>query len=313
MSNNRNSFSTKLTLEQIAKLECLLGDSPSWESDSPPPYALWKARSSNVSVTAYESRKISVQGKGTDDFITFILEPEITGVLLEKADSSVAAFSSDVEELSKPHAGIDESGKGDFFGPLVVAAVFIDDAARGKLKELGVRDSKLIKSDKKIFFIAQEVRKAVKGKFDILSVGPEAYNRLYDKIGNLNKLLAWGHAQVFENLLEKAPECDLALADKFARESLTIDALMERGRKVKFLQKTKGERDVAVAAASILARDEFIRRLRELGEDFGVTLPKGASFAVEEMGRRLVEERGEDVLAKIAKTHFKTAVRILDF
>jgi ribonuclease HIII len=313
MGNNRTSFVTKLTPEQMAKLGCLLNDSPSWEPDAPPPYALWKARGPNVSVTAYESLKITVQGKGTDDFITFKLEPEITGVLQESTATTGTDSHLDDLELSKPHAGIDESGKGDFFGPLVVAAVFLDDGSRRGLMELGVKDSKSIKSDAKIALLAQEIRRKTRGKFDVLSIGPEAYNRLYGEIGNLNKLLAWGHARVLENLLEKAPECELALADKFAKESVTTNALMEKGRSVKLLQRTKGERDLAVAAASVLARDGFVRSLRSLEESLGMRLPKGASIAVEEAGRKILEEKGEDILRAIAKTHFKTMSKILEF
>ncbi|NOY74410.1 MAG: ribonuclease HIII [Kiritimatiellaeota bacterium] len=313
MSANRTSFATKLTSEQITKLAFLLSETPFWESVDPPPYALWKARRPDVSVTAYESRKITVQGKGADDFITFTLEPEVTGVLGLEETSSADDFGIDARELRKPHAGIDESGKGDFFGPLVVAAVFVNEKTRDALAKIGVKDSKLIKSDKKISVIAQGIRNSVAGKFEVLAIGPEAYNRLYSKIGNLNELLAWGHARVLENLLAKVPECELALADKFAKESVTIRALMEKGRAVKLIQRTKGERDLAVAAASILARDEFVRRLRSLGTSFNVDLPKGASVAVEEAGRRMVEEHGEDILRSVSKTHFKTYSKIIDF
>lgn len=312
MSNERKSFATKLTADQIDKLGRLLDKTPSWDPDSPPPYAMWKARKVDVAVTAYESRKITVQGKGTEDFITFVLEPEITGVL-EAPTTNNDQIIDDAPELKKPHAGIDESGKGDFFGPLVVATVFVDDSMVDELMELGVKDSKAIKSDKKISTIAKGIRKTAAGKFDVLAIGPEAYNRLYEKIGNLNKLLAWGHARVLENLLEKVPECKLALADKFARESLTLDALMEKGRSVKLIQRTKGERDLAVAAASILARDEFVRKLRFLGESLGKVLPKGASLAVEEAARELVDKHGKDVLHRISKTHFKTTTKVLDY
>jgi ribonuclease HIII len=311
MSNERKSFATKLTVEQIKKLGLLLSETSSWEPDSPPPYAMWKARKENVVVTAYESRKITVQGKGTEDFIQFVLEPEITGVLVDHTSTSEQGIL-DAPELKEPHAGIDESGKGDFFGPLVVAAVFVDETMIDELIELGVKDSKSIKSDQKISVIAGGIRKIAAGKFDVLAIGPEAYNRLYENIGNLNKLLAWGHARVLENLLEKVPECKLALTDKFARVSVTIDALMERGRSVKLLQRTKGERDLAVAAASILARDEFVRKMRSLGLSLEIVLPKGASKAVEEAGRSLVATHGEGVLRTVAKTHFKTMAKVLN-
>ena len=313
MSNLKTAFATRLTPSQLTKLERLLSESPSWEPATPPPYALWKSKRDNVSVTAYESMKISVQGKGTGDFVCFVLEPEITGVLIDNVADSDSSVGLDAPELAEPHAGIDESGKGDFFGPLVVAAVFVDDKNRGELIDVGVKDSKLIKSDARISAVANKIRKIVDGAFDVIAIRPERYNALYSEIGNLNKLLAWGHARVLENLLEKIPGCRVALADKFAAESVTTNALMKRGRSVKFLQITKGERDLAVAAASILARDEFVRRLRSLSDKFGLDLPKGASAAVEEAGTRLVNDHGADVLHKVAKTHFKTASKILDF
>jgi ribonuclease HIII len=310
MSNERKSFATKLTAEQVEKLRLLLANNSSWEFNSPPPYVMWKVRRENVVVTAYESLKITVQGKGTEDFIQFVLEPEITGVLEDS--SSVCEQEIIVPDLKEAHAGIDESGKGDFFGPLVVAAVFIDQTMLDELMDIGVKDSKSIKSDKKISLIAKGVRRILAGKFDVLVIGPEAYNRLYEKIGNLNKLLGWGHARVLENLLEKVPECRLALSDKFAKESVIIDALMEKGRSVKLLQRTKGERDLAVAAASILARDEFVRNMRSLGSPLGQVLPKGASKLVEEVARDLVDIHGVDILRTVAKTHFKTMAKVLD-
>ena len=181
-----------------------------------------------------------------------------------------------------------------------------------KLLEAGVKDSKAIKSDKKIANIAYKIKNITSGKFAIVAIGPESYNKLYSKIGNLNKLLAWGHARVIENLIEKVPECNVALSDKFGNSSLIENALMKNGRNITLHQKTKGESDIAVAAASILARDEFVKRLKRLGEPYGFDdLPKGASRKVEETAQEMVRTHGPEILSKTAKLHFKTTKKIL--
>src|SRR5205085_5719348 len=125
---------------------------------------------------------------------------------------------------------------------------------------------------------------------------PERYNELYKKFGNLNKLLAWGHARVIENLLEAHPECPRALSDQFANPSLIKRALLEKGRGIVLEQRTKAESDVAVAAASILAREGFIDWLRAKGREFQKELPRGASALVKQIARDLVAAQGPEVL-----------------
>jgi len=214
-------------------------------------------------------------------------------------------------DMFLPHAGIDESGKGDYFGPLVVATVYVDADSSRKLLSLGVTDSKKIGSDRKIASLAEKVRQTVYGRWSVVPIGPQAYNRLYDKIGNVNKLLAWGHARALENLLEKVPDCPRAVSDQFGRKETVQQALMVAGRKIELEQYPKAEADIAVAAASILARDEFVQRLERLGQEVGLTLPKGAGQNVLTAARRLVESRGKTVLADLAKTHFKTTEKVL--
>ena len=311
MTSEIKSYSTKLSHTQLDKLSSIVNNG-TWEVGEAP-HAHWKAKKNNASLTAYLSGKLTIQGKGTKEFIEFILEPEITGVL---PDRSLAKTNKPDDEknheLPLPHAGIDESGKGDFFGPLVIAAVFVEKDMEIDLIEAGVKDSKVIKNEKKIESIAKEIRKIVRGKFSVVPIGPEAYNRFYENIKNLNKLLAWGHARALENILEKAPECNVALSDKFGHTSLIENALMQNGSKVALHQKTKGESDIAVAAASILARDEFVKRLKQLGEPLGFDLPKGASKKVEETAKEIIITHGRNILSTIAKMHFKTAGKVMD-
>ena len=290
----------KLEEEQLLQLRSVLLEN-GWELTDAP-YCFYKAKKEKTTVAAYTSGKLVVQGKGTADFVEFLLEPYITGVELPEE-----------QEPFSPHAGIDESGKGDFFGPLVVSCVYVEneDVAE-KLSALGVRDSKQIKSDKKIAGIASEIMKLVQGKFAIVVIGPEAYNRAYAKIGSLNRLLAWGHARSLENLLEKAPECPAALADKFGDEHLIRNALLENGRKIHLDQRTKAESDIAVAAASILARAEFVRRLEALAGIAGVdTLPQGAGSQVDSVAAKIAGSGGAELLEKISKRHFTTFEKAL--
>ena len=270
-------------------------------------YGHWKAAGNKINVAAYKSGKLTVQGANTAEFVLYFLEPEVlhtTG--FGYAENTPVLDAKPVT----PHGGIDESGKGDFFGPLVVAGVYADAEIGAKLAAAGVCDSKLIKSDKKITEIAHNIRNIAAGKFAVVTVGPEAYNRLYGSFGNLNRLLAWGHAKVIEELLEKVPECPRMLSDKFGNESLIRNALQTRGRQIILDQETKAESDVAVAAASILARDGFIRIMAKLSEVANIPLPRGAGSNVQAMANEIAA-RDPELLKKISKTHFRTWYRAM--
>ena len=212
--------------------------------------------------------------------------------------------------MDKNWIGTDESGKGDYFGPLVIAGVFCNLTLESKLISLNVRDSKKI-TDSVIYDLAEQIKKIC--PFDIVLIGPEKYNQLYEKMRNLNKLLAWGHARVIENLLDQPDSAgiDYVIPDKFGDEKFIEKALMEKGEKIKLEQKIKAEEDVAVAAASILARAEFVKRLEKLSFEFGLSLPKGSSEKVDLVAKKIVEKYGEEVLKKIAKLHFKNTSRVL--
>ena len=296
----RTSYVCKVGEKQIEKLHDYL-DERGWKF-SDMQYAHWKAVKDKTNIVAYTSGKLTVQGKGTEELVLFVLEPEI----LKTSGFGYEEEIKTPDEPFFPHGGVDESGKGDFFGPLVIAGVFVDKETEPVLRKLGVKDSKTIKSPKQIKAVAAKIRQAVGTKFSVVAVGPAAYNRMYSSFNNLNKLLAWGHAKVIETLLEKAPECKDVLSDKFAAEHLIKNALQERGRKIKLRQKTKAESDIAVAAASILARDRFLWTMEKLSEDAGVELPKGASAKVSQTGERIAREQGVEALENFAKLHFKT-------
>ena len=217
-------------------------------------------------------------------------------------------MTDQLHHQSVERIGIDESGKGDYFGPLVIAAVFVDATTQGELALMNVRDSKKI-SDGRILEMAPDIRTIC--PHSIIAIGPQRYNELYRKIRNLNRLLAWGHAKALETLLDRV-SCGRAIADQFGDEQLILNALQEKGRTIVLEQRHKAESDLAVAAASILARAEFLLRLKRLSDEIGTALPKGASPAVELAGRMIVKKHGEERLGSVAKLHFKTTQAVLE-
>jgi ribonuclease HIII len=296
-------YTTQLTPAQAAKLKSLLRQEQyKFETR---PYTLYFAKKDKLTVAVYEKGpKAVIQGRGTEDFVRFRLEPEILG---EAKFGYEEVFNP---QMFEPHFGIDESGKGDFFGPLVIAGVYVDRDLARHFQQIGVADSKRISSDKRIRDLAAAIRKSSAAQ-SVVAIGPERYNTLFLKIGNLNRLLAWGHARVIENLCALRPECPRALSDKFADVGVLQRALMENGRNIALDQQTKAESDYAVAAASILAREKFIDSLNAAGKRLGVALPRGISPAVKQAAREIVKNGGRDALALVAKMHFKTAAEVL--
>ena len=208
---------------------------------------------------------------------------------------------------SGPRIGIDESGKGDYFGPLVIAALLVTPPDEPDLRLIQVRDSKRI-SDGRILEMAPDIRQVC--RHSVVAIGPKRYNELYEKIKNLNRLLAWGHARALENILAQT-ECTLAISDQFGDERFILNALLEKGKSIQLIQRPKAEDDLAVAAASILARAEFLTRLKKLSDEIGIALPKGASPAVEMAARTIVRKLGRAGLEGVAKLHFKTTQAVL--
>lgn len=264
-----------------------------------PPYTHFQARGEGFVATFYTSGKFLVQGANSD-VVTKALFGEV----------SVPAAKAPVKEeeinVPYPHIGIDESGKGDFFGNLTIAGVFLDENGAKTLAKFGVCDSKKL-NDKKILELEPEIKKV--SKFEVITISPKKYNELYASFKNLNSLLGWGHASVLENLLKKA-DAKIAISDQFASEDVIKRALKERGREVQLIQMPRAEADIAVAAASILARAEFVRRIGALSSKYEMNLPKGASFAVEEAARRFCRTYGKKELVNVAKLHFKTYEKI---
>ena len=295
-----NSYTHPLSLGQATKLRVLLEELGF--AFSPKEYTLFFAQKNRLSVAVYEKGpKVLVQGGAVEEFVQFELEPKILG------EAKLGYEEVHSPEMFEPHFGVDESGKGDFFGPLAIAGVYVDHGIARKLLDAGVQDSKRIGSDARIRALAQTIRKTANGLVETVLIGPQRYNELYEKFGNLNKLLGWGHARVIENLLEKKPDCPRSLSDQFADARVIEQSLLRHGRKIDIRQRTKAESDVAVAAASILAREAFINWLERRGKELGFRLERGASANVKEIAKKLVERKGPSALREVAKVHFRTA------
>ncbi|MFH1970236.1 MAG: ribonuclease HIII [Verrucomicrobiota bacterium] len=270
------------------------------------PYAQVAAETDTCKIILYQSGKCLVQGRTAQEFVTYVLEPKVLGHV------GVGYEEMLNPEAYAPHMGIDESGKGDFFGPLVIAGAFADNALAKTMLAMGVKDSKNISSDKKAHQLARDIRSLLGKRFSIVMIGPQAYNRLYAKFRSVNAMLAWGHARAIENLLEHVPECPRAISDQFGDQKQVKRALMTRGRKVELVQRHRAEADVAVAAASILARSAFLSALDKLHKDYSRAFPKGASDQVKAAAEDLVKQHGASILLKTAKCHFRTTDQVLE-
>ena len=301
-------YTLKLTKEQAVKLRGIL-QGKGWEPFKVD-HAAFAFKAPGVNVVHYTSGKCVVSGKDTQEFVQFTLEGEVTG------EAKMGYEAENNPEWFTEHLGLDESGKGDFFGPLCVAGVYVNRPVLEAWKNAGIRDSKSIGSDAQVAKLARVIRETPGCVSTVVPIGNEAYNRMHGANGSVNRVLAWGHARVIENLLGQRhrlnPPPVRAISDQFAASKATVEkALMALGRELELVQRHRAEEDLAVAAASILARDEFVTRLQKLETQFGVRLPKGASAAVEAAAREFVARHGAEALPKVAKMHFRTRYRVL--
>lgn len=263
-------------------------------SFSQPPYTVFSAKKEGVSCTLYESGKLTVQGKEMGSFLEFYLEPEILKEFRYTHRESLLNLT--------PRIGMDEAGKGDFFGPLCIAALYADEEGIKELSKMGVRDSKSF-SDSAILKLAKKIRQ--KYAYTVIRLFPFKYNELYTKFKNLNRLLGWAHVAALSDLSQKTG-CTNAILDQFANKSVVESFLKQKKLNVLLEQRVRAEEDLVVAAASILARAAFLEGMALLSEEYAVTLPKGATAKVKEVAVKLVKQFGKEILEKISKTHFKT-------
>lgn len=291
-------------------------------------YAEFQVRLNGVVATFYTSGKLVVQGADIDNFLAEFLNVKQNQIISSRqtslaldihqaqpnAQNPHGAANAQIlqgvansqnalaNERPYPHIGTDESGKGDFFGPLCTSGVLLNEHQAKYLKEIGIKDSKKL-DDKKILALASEIRK--NSVYSTIHITPKKYNELYDKFKNLNKMLAWAHATVIENVLGQA-SADFAICDKFGDEKLILSMLKEKGKQIQIIQETKAEADTAVATASILARAEYVIQMGKLCSYYEMNFPKGASDRVIQVGHEFISKFGKEEMRSVCKAHFKT-------
>lgn len=262
-------------------------------------YSLFAFKGEKVNVVGYQSGKLVVSGKKTEEFVQNVLEAEITG------DPRLGYDEVHHPEWFELHAGCDESGKGDLFGPLVTACVIADGDMVRQWLQLGVADSKKL-TDSSILKLDKEIRKTKGVVIKTAFARMPKYNELYYKFDkNLNKLLAWYHSKSLIQALDERP-APWGLLDQFTKQKL-VDAYIKDRKDFRLISRTKAESDPVVAAASIVARAVYVREMKRLSVEVGETLVKGASGKVLAQAKKIVSDKGADALKVFAKMHFKTA------
>jgi ribonuclease HIII len=263
-------------------------------------YARYAFHANGFNLVMYRSGKLVLQGKEAADFVTFTIEPQI-----------MHAFAFGNENILHPewfipHAGLDESGKGDFFGPIVTACVIAGEDEVRKLQKIGVKDSKRISSDRAIFNVEKKIREVAEVTVETMTFAMAKYNELYGRFGsNLNQLLGWMHACTLGNALRWRYVAE-GLLDQFSKAPIVQGFIKRDFPDFNLRMQTEAESDPVVAAASIIARAEYIRQIEKLSKTAGIHLAKGAGQPAVEIGRKIFEKEGAEGLEKYSKTHFKT-------
>ncbi len=287
------------------------------------PYESWRIKlsdgTSQATAIMYRSGKLVIAGHAPAFDHAVAIAGAVAKAVVPKrppANPPTAAAAAAPSE-TEPHIGTDEAGKGDFFGPLVTAGVYVDERTARLLRTLSVRDSKLV-GDRELRGLATNIREVVEDeKRAVIIVAPKRYNELYKQMRsegkNLNTLLAWAHTRAIEDLIGHGLKPRFILSDQFGDKRYIESRLMVDTRLsgVPVLQMHRAEADVAVAAASILARDAFLGWLEQAGKALGLTVPKGASPKVIETGKLLVSRLGAEALKDYAKVSFKTMNQIV--
>jgi len=297
-------YTLKLDEDQLKKLEAVCDKRLYGYYHVDHSLFAFKGPLEGVNIVAYKSGKVVIQGKGTESFVQNILEMEVTG------EPRMGYDEVHHPEWFEPHAGVDEAGKGDLFGPLVSCCVIADGDMVREWQAEGVKDSKSL-TDSSILRLEKIILKTKGVVVKKTFAGMERYNQMMSKpTANLNKLLAWYHSKSVRAALE-VKTVEWGLLDQFSKAPLTQQQLKKDGVDFDLRMRTKAESDPVVAAASICARAEYVRQLRKLSKDFGEELKKGSGAPAKAQGEELVQKLGAHRLKDFAKVHFKTAYEIL--
>jgi ribonuclease HIII len=299
-----STYTIKLDDAQLERLRAVCA-ARGWEPMEVP-YARFAFRGPDLNVTAYDKRKVVViAGKGTEEFVLNTLETEVTQAPRLGYDAVLHP------EWFEAHAGLDESGKGDFFGPVVAATVIAGKEAVDAWLKAGVKDSKRL-ADSQIVKLDNVIRKTPGAVVKTCHCGMPKYNELMLRPhANLNRLLAWQHATALEQALNEK-WVPWGLLDQFSKQPLTQRELAKKDVKnFELKMRVRAEEDPVVAAASVVARAEYVRIIRRLSQRFGGPLQKGASGRVKEQAAAIMEKFGAPALRDFAKLHFRTAYEVV--
>ena len=286
-----------------------------FKREKTPPYAILQADDGDTVVTLYESGKAVFQGRDADLAADFWIETE-------KINSGSAKVTSSDEKKEKKETerkiplrinsiGSDEVGTGDYFGPIVVTAAYVEKENIDFLLELGVKDSKRM-TDNDIKRVVPEVIKKI--PYNTYILNNTQYNKLYDSDMNMNKMKAILHNKVLSHFADKNKyHYDYAVVDQFENPRSYYNHLKDASFKVygiTFLTKAE-DQCLSVACASIISRYIFLREMDMISKDIGIELPKGAGDGVDAFWIEIVKKFGKDKLNEIAKLNFKNTERIL--
>ena len=300
------SYTLKVTDEQLTKLGALLS-AKGWERFDVA-YARFAFRNdaAKVNVTGYESKKVVIAGKGTEEFVTMVLEPEITGAPKLGYDEVLHP------DWFEDHAGCDESGKGDFFGPLIAATVIGSRSMIEKWRAAGAQDSKKI-TESRILELDRIIRETPGVVVKLIQARDmRQYNSLMGtRFRSQNQILAFEHARALQDALTEK-RVPWGLLDQFTEDPLVQRELTKLGvTGFELRMRTKAEEDPVVAAASIVARAEYVRQMNALSRRFGAPLQKGANSMVKAQAHEIITRMGADALRDFAKLHFRTAYEVV--
>ncbi len=275
------------------------------KKDKEIPYTVFQAQDGDTTVTMYTSGKVMFQGTSSD--VDANMWREIDGQKSEEVEKKDKRDSLLMNESS---VGSDEVGTGDYFGPIVVSASYVEKKDIAWLESLGIRDSKKILDDK-IKEIAPKIIKKV--KYRSLVINNIQYNQLHAE-NNMNKLKAVLHNKVLWSLInEEKINSKLIVVDEFAKEERYYSYIKESPniqRGITFMTKAE-DKNMAVACASIISRYLFLREFDKLSDNLGIPLPKGAGPQVDAIGKEVVEKYGKDKLKEVAKYNFNNTTRII--
>ncbi len=306
---------TKVLVVTDKTKEMMIDYFSEFKRDKTPPYAILQADDGGTVITLYESGKAVFQGFDADLAAEFWIETE-------KINSgSAKVSSSDDKEKKKDHEkklpirinsiGSDEVGTGDYFGPVVVTAAYVEKKNVDFLLELGVKDSKKM-SDNDIKRIVPEVIKRI--PYNTFVLTNKQYNELYNNEMNMNKMKAILHNKVLSGFANKNKyNYDYIVVDQFENPKSYYNHLSDAKFKVygiTFLTKAE-DQCLSVACASIISRYIFLSEIDKMSKDIGMDVPKGASSLVDDFGKEIVNKYGPDKLKEIAKLNFKNTEKIL--